>query len=46
VVTESGGQTYLITVIPTVDPRDREHQRDAETILGGFEVLPQESSTA
>jgi hypothetical protein len=46
VVTESGGQNFLITVIQTVDSRDQEHQREAETILSGFEVLPLESSAA
>jgi hypothetical protein len=46
VVTESGGETYLIAVMQTVDPADSEHLREAETILSGFEVLPQDSAAA
>jgi hypothetical protein len=39
VVSKTGGQTYLISVTVTVQS-DTTHQRDAETILTGFEVLP------
>jgi hypothetical protein len=41
VVAESGGDTYLIAVVQTVEPDSPTYRHDAETILTGFEVLPQ-----
>jgi hypothetical protein len=46
VVAQSGGETYLIAVVPAVDPEDPAQLRDAETILTGFEVLPQDATAA
>ena len=46
VVTESGGDTYLVAVVQTNESHDPEFQRDAETILTGFEVLPQSETAA
>jgi hypothetical protein len=46
VVTESGGDTYLIAVVQTIEPDNPTYQRDAETILTGFEVLPLAATTA
>ncbi len=46
VVTESGGDTYLVAVVQTNESHDPKFQRDAETILTGFEVLPQTETTA
>ena len=46
VVTESGGDTYLIAVVQTLDPDNPTDRRDAETILTGFEVLPQAPTAA
>ena len=40
VVAESGDDTYLIAVVQAIDPDNPTYQRDAETILTGFEVLP------
>jgi hypothetical protein len=46
VVAESGGDTYLIAVAQTTNPDSPSHRRNAETILTGFEVLPQDSAAA
>jgi hypothetical protein len=46
VVAESGDDTYLIAVVQAIDPDNPTYQRDAETILTGFEVLPQERTAA
>ena len=46
VVTESGGDTYLVAVVQTTVPGNAKYQRDAETILTGLEVLPQKETTA
>ena len=46
VVVESGGDTYLIAVVQAVDPENPERLREAETILTGFEVLPQDATAA
>lgn len=46
VVTESGGDTYLVAVIQTNESHDPKFQRDVETILTGFEVLPQTETAA
>jgi hypothetical protein len=46
VVAESGGDTYLISVLQTVDPAHQAQLREAETILTGFEVLPQDGTVA
>lgn len=40
VVTKSGGHTYLVTLMTTTEPDNPKYQRDAETILRGFQVLP------
>ena len=40
VVAESGGDTYLIAVVQANESDDPNYQRDAETILTGFEVVP------
>jgi hypothetical protein len=40
VVAEAGGDTYQAAVVQTIQPGDPTHERDAETILAGFEVLP------
>ena len=45
VAAESGGDTYLIAMVQTIDPDNASQQRDAETILTGFEVLPVAAST-
>jgi len=46
VVTESGGDTYLVAVVQTTVSGDAKYQRDAETILTGLEVLPQTGTAA
>jgi hypothetical protein len=46
VVAESGGDTYLISVMQIVDPEDEAQVREAETVLTGFEVLPQDATAA
>jgi len=46
VVAESGGDTYLISVLQAVDPEDHAQLREVETILTGFEVLPQDATAA
>jgi hypothetical protein len=46
VVAESGDDTYLIAVVQDIDPDNPKYQRDAETILTGFEVLPQDGTAA
>lgn len=46
VVAESGGDTYLIAVVQAIDPDNPKYQRDAETILTGFEVLPLAATAA
>lgn len=46
VVAESGGDTYLVAVVQTTVPGNAKYQRDAETILTGFEVLPQTETAA
>lgn len=46
VVVESGGDTYLIAVVQAVDPETPAQRRAAETILTGFEVLPQDETAA
>lgn len=39
-VLQSGGRTYAITVtVQSADPNDPTYQRDAETILTGFQML-------
>jgi len=45
VVAESGGDTYLITVLQVVDPEDQAQLRETETMLTGFEVLPSAADT-
>jgi hypothetical protein len=41
VVTKTGGQTYLVTAtMQTTQPDNPTYQRDVETILTGFHVLP------
>jgi hypothetical protein len=46
VVAQSGDDTYLIAVIQTSTAQTPSVQREAETILSGFEVLPQGAKTA
>lgn len=46
VVAESGGDNYLVAVVQTNEADNPKYQRDAETILTGFEVLPQTATTA
>jgi len=46
VVAESGGDTYLISVLQAVDPADQAQLREVETILTGFEVLPHDGTAA
>lgn len=46
VVVESGGDTYLVAVVQTGEPDNPKYQHDAETILMGFEVLPQTETAA
>jgi hypothetical protein len=46
VVTESGGDTYLVAVVQTTVPGDAKYEHDAETILTGLEVLPQTETAA
>jgi hypothetical protein len=46
VVVESGGDTYLIAVVQTIEPGNARYQRDAATILAGFEVLPPTETAA
>jgi hypothetical protein len=46
VVAESGGDTYLVAVVQTIEPDSPTYQRDGETILTGFEVLPQAATAA
>lgn len=45
VVAEAGGHTYLIQLTTTTEPDDPKYQRDVETILTGFQVLPPASAT-
>jgi hypothetical protein len=40
VVAQTGGRTYLVCVMTFGDSDSPAYQRDAETILRGFEVLP------
>jgi hypothetical protein len=40
VVTKVGGDTYLVAVSQTIEPDNPTYQRDGETILTGFQVLP------
>jgi hypothetical protein len=46
VVAESGADTYLVAVVQTIEPDNPTYQRDAETILTGFEVLTQVATAA
>jgi hypothetical protein len=46
VVAESGGDTYLIAVVQTIDPDSPTQRRAAETILTGLEVLPLSTAAA
>lgn len=45
VVAAAGGHTYLISLMTTTEPNDARYQRDAQTILTGFQVLPPASAT-
>jgi hypothetical protein len=40
VVTKAGGNTYQAAVVQAIESGNPTHERDAETILAGFEVLP------
>jgi hypothetical protein len=40
VVAKVGGDTYHAAVVQTIEPGNPTYERDAETILMGFEVLP------
>jgi hypothetical protein len=40
VVTKAGGDTFQAAVVQTIEPGNPTYERDAETILMGFEVLP------
>jgi hypothetical protein len=40
VVAKAGGDTYQAAVVQTIHPANSTYERDAETILTGFEVLP------
>ena len=44
VVAEAGGDTYQAAVVLTTEPGKPTYERDAETILMGFEVLPPAAS--
>jgi len=46
VVAESGGDTYLIAVVQVGGSEDGAQQSEAEMVLAGIEVLPQEATTA
>jgi hypothetical protein len=46
VVAESGGDTYLIAVVQVGGSEDPAQQSEAEIVLAGIEVLPQEATTA
>jgi len=46
VVAESGGDTYLIAVVQVGGSEDAAQQSEAETVVAGIEVLPQEAATA
>jgi hypothetical protein len=40
VVIKTGGDTYLVGLVQTVESDNPTYQRDAETILTGFQMLP------
>jgi hypothetical protein len=40
VVTKAGGDIFQAAVVQTIEPGNPTYERDAETILMGFEVLP------
>jgi hypothetical protein len=44
VLVETNGQTYLAMVTQDIEPDDPTYQRQAETILSGFQVLPPAAS--
>jgi hypothetical protein len=46
VVAESAGDTYLIAVVQVGGSQDPAQQSEAEVVLAGIEVLPQEATTA
>lgn len=46
VVIKVGGDTYLVTVQAITESDDPTYQRDTETILTGFEVLPPATANA
>ena len=46
VVAESGGDTYLIAVVQVGGSQDPAQQSEAETVLAGIEILPQEATAA
>ena len=46
VVAESGGDTYLIAVVQVGGSEDSAQQSEAEMVLAGIEVLPQEATSA
>lgn len=46
VVAESGGDTYLIAVVQVGGSEDPAQQSEAEVVLAGIEVLPQEATAA
>jgi len=46
VVAESGGDTYLIAVVQVGGSEDPAQQSEAEMVLAGIVVLPQEGTTA
>ena len=46
VVAESGGDTYLIAVVQVGGSEDPALQSEAEIVLSGIEVLPQEATAA
>lgn len=46
VVTEVGGDTYVVSVITTAEPDHPQYPRDVEVILSGLQVLPPTVITA
>jgi hypothetical protein len=44
VLVETNGQTYLAMVTQDIEPDDPTYQRQAETILSGFQVWPPAAS--
>ena len=46
VVAESGGDTYLIAVVQVGGSEDSAQQSEAETVMSGIEVLPQDATAA